>query len=90
MIYLSIVFILMNFYLLAVNSPFNNSLLTYKSEKSFKQGTLVEVPLGKRKIEACVLEEVSPRLDEVELEKIKDIGKELSQEIFLDDKFLEE
>ena len=44
-------------YLLAVHSPFNQSLLTYVGS-DFKPGELVWVPLGKRKVEACVLEEV--------------------------------
>jgi primosomal protein N' (replication factor Y) len=46
------------YYLLAVNSPFNGSLLTYKAmaeSRSFlKKGQLVKVPLGKRIIDGCV------------------------------------
>ena len=44
-----------NYYLIAVNTPFNNSLLTYSSElENLDQGTLVKVPLGKRMEDGCV------------------------------------
>lgn len=38
----------MIYYSVAANTPFNNSVLTYKSEKPFAVGQLVSVPLGKR------------------------------------------
>ena len=45
----------MTYYKIAVNTPFNNSILTYKSEHNLERGTLVEVPLGKRSEKGCVL-----------------------------------
>lgn len=72
-------------YLLAVDSPFNQSLLTYLGE-DLKPGELVEVPLGKRKVEACVLEEVSS--SDTPDEKLKPIIKKLDSGFSLDDKEL--
>ena len=61
----------MYFYEIAVNTPFNNSLLTYSSKESLKKGTLVEVPLGKRKEKGCVLKEVHDHLDnKIEIKEI--------------------
>ena len=49
----------MKFYELAVNTPFNNSILTYSSNDDWLPGQLVKVPLGKNRLEkACVLKEV--------------------------------
>ncbi len=42
-------------YSVAVNTPFNNSLLTYSSDLDLKRGNLVWVPLGRRKEKGCVL-----------------------------------
>lgn len=46
-------------FLVAVNSPFNGSLLTYKATSEMasqlKRGQLVKVPLGKRVIDGCLL-----------------------------------
>lgn len=46
------------YFLVAVNSPFNGSLLTYKATPEMapvlKRGQLVKVPLGKRVIDGCL------------------------------------
>jgi primosomal protein N' (replication factor Y) len=46
------------YFLVAVNSPFNGSMLTYKATPEMapvlKQGLLVKVPLGKRAVDGCV------------------------------------
>jgi primosomal protein N' (replication factor Y) len=69
------------FYLVAVNSPFNGSLLTYKFDQELSRGTLVKVPLGKREIDGCIWGHVS--LESVQdVEKIKSI-KEKESEIFI-------
>ena len=50
----------MNYYLVGVNTPFNHSLLTYKSMlDEIPRGTLVKVPLGKRMADGCILKKVS-------------------------------
>lgn len=73
------------YYLVAVNSPFNGSLLTYRASveqsQKLKKGMLVRVPLGKRIIDGCVwgIEKESSINDK---DKIKEI-KELEEEIFL-------
>jgi primosomal protein N' (replication factor Y) len=47
-----------HYFLVAVNSPFNDSLLTYKATAEMalilKRGQLVKVPLGKRVIDGCL------------------------------------
>lgn len=68
----------MLYYLLAVNTPFNNSLLSYTSKGERTRGEIVEVPLGKRRALGVVLtqktrEDVS---SEVPLESIKPIFEE--------------
>ncbi len=68
-------------YLLAVNSPFNQSLLTYLGEDFFT-GQLVEVPLGKRSVEACVLEQVDSA--DIDVSKLKIIKNQLTRDFFLD------
>lgn len=60
----------MKFFEVAVNTPFNNSILTYSSDLILKPGDLVEVPLGKRTEKGCVLKEVE---NYEEPEKIKEI-----------------
>ena len=64
------------FYLVAVNSPFNGSLLTYKMlpevYTSLKRGQLVRVPLGKRIIDGCILG-LSDNSSAIDFEKIKSI-----------------
>lgn len=73
------------FFLVAVNSPFNGSLLTYKATPEMapvlKRGQLVKVPLGKRIIDGCVWGPAeSGSLSD--LKKIKAIA-EIDTEIFL-------
>lgn len=52
-------------YQVAVNTPFNNSILSYRSDKEYSVGRLVKVPLGKRIEKGCVLKELDPEsLDE--------------------------
>lgn len=67
----------MNYYLTAVNTPFNQSLLTYSSLEDYEIGDLVEVPLGKNRFEkACILERIidhSTLTKEIELTKIREI-----------------
>lgn len=50
-------------YEIAVNTPFNNSLLTYSYDKILNVGDIVEVPLGRRKERGCVIRELSGHLD---------------------------
>ncbi len=70
------------YYQVAANTPFNNSLLTYRSDvQDIQPGTLVVVPLGARKVEACILKEIESDLDQ---EKIKEISS------FIDDIKIEE
>ena len=68
-----------SYYLVAVNTPFNNSLLTYKGmldeSENLKKGRLVKVPLGKRIIDGCILKQLdSEALVETDLKKIKQIS----------------
>lgn len=76
-------------YLLAVHSPFNQSLLTYVGS-DFKPGELVWVPLGKRKVEACVLEEVQNESTDkaVDESKLKEIDSFVDPHLNLDSKEL--
>lgn len=73
------------FFLVAVNSPFNGSLLTYKARPemalALKRGQLVKVPLGKRIIDGCIwgIVESSSVSD---VDKIKSV-LEIESEIFL-------
>lgn len=73
------------YFLVAVNSPFNGSLLTYKArpemEQELKRGQLVKVPLGKRIIDGCIWGR-NDCSEIMEPSKIKEI-KEISSEIFL-------
>ena len=63
-----------NYYLVAVNTPFNNSLLTYSSElENLDQGTLVKVPLGKRMEDGCVWKRLES-VEALDLSKIKPIA----------------
>ena len=76
-----------NYFLVAVNSPFNGSLLTYKCNdevaEKLRRGVLVKVPLGKRVIDGCVWEKVDGhKLTDKDKEKLKDIA-EVEGEIFL-------
>jgi len=82
----------MNYYLTAVNTPFNRSLLTYSSEDTYKVGDLVEVPLGKNRYEkGCVLElinDVEKLKSEIKLEKIRKIKGRFVGIEKLDEEFL--
>ena len=75
------------YFLVAVNSPFNGSLLTYKANSemalNLKRGRLVKVPLGKRVIDGCLwgIADVNSVKNP---EKIKDITS-IESEIFLSD-----
>ena len=64
------------YYLVAVDSIFNDSLLTYKhncvESSQLAPGTMVKVPLGKREIDGCVWEKTKPSSD-IDLKKIKEI-----------------
>lgn len=60
----------MYYYSVAVNTPFNNSILTYRSETVQSIGQLVNVPLGKRVVGGCILKEDKSVSN---LEKLKDI-----------------
>lgn len=71
------------YYSIAVNSPFNQSILTYKAEDGLNlaRGTLVKVPLGKRLIDGCVLgPEV--KINDLDLSKIKNVNN-IDSEMFL-------
>jgi primosomal protein N' (replication factor Y) len=61
------------FYKVAVNTPFNNSILTYKGEEDELRmpGELVSVPLGKRSCVGCILEAQTSLSDEMDPKKIK-------------------
>lgn len=80
-----------HFFLVAVNSPFNGSLLTYRANDEMAMalqcGFLVKVPLGKRMIDGCVW----ARLDEskvINKEKIKVIVS-IESEVALGEKEIE-
>ncbi|MBP9674938.1 MAG: primosomal protein N', partial [Bacteriovoracaceae bacterium] len=75
------------FYTVAVNSPFNKGLLTYSYVDDLKVGSLVQVPLGKRKERGCVLrlETENPNFTG----EIKSIIGVETQEILIDQKDLE-
>lgn len=62
----------MKYFEVAVNTPFNKSILTYSSNMNLRRGDLVQVPLGKRNEKGCVLHEVSQYDDP---EKLKEILK---------------
>jgi primosomal protein N' (replication factor Y) len=73
----------MNYYLIAVNTPFNNSLLTYSFEsEELKKGMLVKIPLGKRVVDGCVWARVDSKNIE-KADKIKAI-LEIDIEVTLD------
>lgn len=61
-----------NYCIAAVDTPFNNSILTYKYPKGlhFNEGQLISVPLGKRTVDACVIEN---NANETSIQKIKDV-----------------
>lgn len=72
------------YFKVAVNTPFNNSILTYKSDLNLSRGDIVSVPLGKRKEKGCVLEEENTV--ELDNKKLKDVF--LKEDKKIDDKYL--
>lgn len=58
-------------YSIAVNTPFNNSILSYWGESTYQVGELVIVPLGKRNALGCVLGESNDQ--SVSEEKVRSI-----------------
>ncbi len=68
----------MHYYEIAVNTPFNNSLLTYSFEKKLNRGDIVLVPLGRRKEKGCVLGELKDHVDsQIEIKSVIEVSKEL-------------
>lgn len=71
------------YFLVAVNSPFNGSILTYKASEEMlpqlKRGVLVRVPLGKsRLIDGCIWA-VENEANIPDKEKIKNIAEVVSE-----------
>ncbi|MFZ8933575.1 MAG: replication restart helicase PriA, partial [Bacteriovoracaceae bacterium] len=75
-----------NVLLVAANTPFNNSLLTYLGEA--QKGDLVEVPLGKRVIPGIVLDE-NASIEGLDQDKVKAIKGPLTEQIKIKDKDLD-
>jgi primosomal protein N' (replication factor Y) len=75
--------------IVAVNTPFNKSILTYKYEDSQnpKPGDLWSLPLGKRQTQGCILS-VDTEEDGVDLENLKNLG-EKKDFLRLDDEYLD-
>jgi primosomal protein N' (replication factor Y) len=71
-------------FLVAVNTPFNSSMLTYSAGSDIvgkiKKGSLVKVPLGKRLVDGCVWSTNSD--DKIDISKIKEIQK-INEDLFL-------
>ena len=80
----------MNYCQVAVNSPFNNSILTYQYnlKENVSRGKLVYVPLGSRYEKGCILKTDVNDI-EYEKDKIKPIGPEYVKDFHLDNKTLE-
>ena len=74
----------MNYYRLAVNTSFNNSLLSYCSEEEFEIGDIVKVPLGCC-IELGLVIEILEKEDNIEYKSIieKVFGFLKSEEYFI-------
>jgi len=70
----------MHYYLVAVDTPFNNSLLTYASQVELSIGTFVEVPLRTRKAKGCIFKtiEESKALSEAPKTGFKEISSQLT------------
>ena len=72
------------YFLVAVNSPFNDSILTYKANEAMapllKRGVLVKVPLGKRIIDGCLWDtaDSSSLKDSSKIKEIKAIDEAIS------------
>ena len=73
-----------NFFLIAVNTPFNSSMLTYSAPEELsaklQKGMLVKIPLGKRSVEGCVWQKIEDNT--IDTAKIKDI-QSITDELFL-------
>ena len=73
-----------NLFLVAVNTPFNLSMLTYSVPdelvEKIRKGSLVKVPLGKRSVDGCVWQKIADQ--NLDIQKIKDIQK-IDDEIIL-------
>ena len=80
----------MSYCQVAVNSPFNNSILTYQHEcnQDIYRGNLIYVPLGSRYVKGCVLQ-ADLENSEYEREKIKPIGPDCGIDFHLNNKTLE-
>lgn len=77
----------MIYYTIAVNTPFNNSILTYSSEEQFNRGDLVEVKVGNRKVIGCVLDQnINAQNENFE---IKSIQKKSDYNFRLETKYIE-
>lgn len=63
----------MKYYRVAANTPFNDSILTYKSDQDHDKGDIVIVPLGKREVSGLVIERVEGLPGEIDPKKIKKI-----------------
>jgi primosomal protein N' (replication factor Y) len=74
-------------YSVAVNTPFNNSLLTYSSETDFNRGDLVWVPLGRRKEKGCILG-IAPQSKENTKFEVKKIDSYYELDTALDSNYL--
>lgn len=74
----------MNYYSIAINSPFNNSILSYKSPNEYSKGDLVSVPLGKRKVGGCVLGPLTED-ENIEEDKLKEVIENYELQIKLSD-----
>ncbi len=61
------------YYNVAVDTPFNNSILVYKSKKNIEIGKLVWAPLGNRKVGGCVLENNDSISEDIK-NKVKEIN----------------
>ncbi len=83
----------MNYYLIAVNTPFNRSLLTYGGHDEYEIGDLVEVPLGKNRLEkGCIIEQlsdISTLEKEIDLNKVKEISGRYEGIENLDEEFVD-
>lgn len=78
----------MIFYKVAVNFPKVNSELTYKSSVKLEYGSMIEVPLGKRKSQGIILEETT-ELGDFHPESIKEIGDIIQGSLSLSQKELD-
>jgi primosomal protein N' (replication factor Y) (superfamily II helicase) len=70
----------------ALNTPLGDGVLTYKTNPEFsnlKEGSFVEVPLGKRKETGCILEYMNNPPDSAKNFEIKEFQKPICSEIEL-------